>query len=154
MLKKNLGLAKPWSENEVFQRTYFCNVRREDDRVTRFIRKFYSKEVFDPWFEYNIIWSRFINWPNTLLECGYLRDHNPSALDYELTRLAKVGKVWGGAYVITTHGIPMGKAAYLAHNVLGGVARAMQEPQGMLLAALRPSGGGTLAAAHKALQRL
>ena len=29
---------KPWSDDPIFQSTYFCNVRREDDKVTRWIR--------------------------------------------------------------------------------------------------------------------
>lgn len=126
MLKKDLELPKPWSDNEVLQRTYFCNVRREHDRVTRFIRSTYSPYLSERWFEYNIIFSRFINWPATLSSIGFIRQHTPSNLESQLERLAHKGKVWGGAYVITTHGIPMGKAAYLCHNVLGGVARAME----------------------------
>jgi hypothetical protein len=150
MLKKDLGLPKPWSNDEVFQRTYFCNVRREHDRVTRFIRERYSPEVQDPWFLYNIILSRFINWPDSLSRIGYLRSHDPDALEGKLEKLSQAGKVWGGAYVITTHGIPMGKAAYLAHNVLGGAHKAMERLHG-------PTGyQGTprLATAHKALQSL
>src|SRR5882724_11434240 len=153
MLKKDLGLLKPWSNNATFQHTYFCNVRREHDRVTRFIRDTYSREVQDPWFEYNIIFSRFINWPDTLSSVGYLRQHSPSDLENQLERLSHKGKVWGGAYVITTHGIPMGKAAYLCHNVLGGVASATSQ-QGPFLAALRPALAASCAAAHKALQGL
>lgn len=154
MLKKDLGLPKPWSNNEVFQRTYFCNVRREHDRVTRFIRSYYSPHVQGRFFEYNIILSRFLNWPDTLNSLGYLNGHDPSELEDSLARLAKIGKVWGGAYVITTHGIPMGKAAYLCHNVLGGVAGAMENPLGPFWGALRPKGAGCCKAAHMALQGL
>jgi hypothetical protein len=32
---------------------------------------------------------------------------------------------WGNAYVITTHGIPMGKGTYLARNVLQGAYRSL-----------------------------
>lgn len=151
MLRKDLGLPKPWSNDVVFQCTYFCNVRREDDTVTRFIRKFYSPLVNSPWFEYNIIFSRFINWPPTLEQINFITSHSPSWLENVLANIAKRGKIWGGAYVITTHGIPMGKAAYLCHNVLAGAAQALQGP---LLQALRPVGAASCNAAHKALQRL
>lgn len=150
MLKKELGLQKPWSSDEVFQRTYFCNVRREHDRVTRYIREMYSPEVLDPWFLYNIIFSRFINWPATLGSIGYLRQHNPGALDDKLSNLAKRGKIWGGAYVITTHGIPMAKASYLCNNVLGGAYKARE----LLYSLTGWVGTPSLAVAHKALQSL
>lgn len=154
MLKKNLDLPKPWSDNVVFQRTYFCNVRREDDRVSKFIREFYSPHVGSPFLEYNIILARFLNWPSTLENIGFLGAHNPISLEENLARLAKRGKVWGGAYVITTHGIPMGKAAYLCHNVLGGVAGAMENTLGPFWGALRPTGAASCKAAHIALQGL
>jgi hypothetical protein len=154
MLKKELGLPKPWSNDDTFQRTYFCNVRRESDRVTRFTRQLYNPHVQDRWFEYNIIFSRFINWPSTLESIGFIQKHDPIALEERLASIAKRGKVWGGAYVITTHGIPMGKAAYLCHNVLGGVAGAMQNPLGPFWGALRPKGAGSCKAAHIALQGL
>ena len=68
--------------------------------------------------------------------------------------LAKRGKVWGGAYVITTHGIPMGKAAYLCHNVLGGAAGALQDPQGPLRVALGSNPKPHCGTAYTALQSL
>ena len=36
---KEAGKPKPWSDNPVMQETYFCNVNREDDRVTKWIRQ-------------------------------------------------------------------------------------------------------------------
>jgi hypothetical protein len=117
-LKRKTGVEKPWSQDEIFQRTYFCNVHRENDRVTRWIRDYYNPQVGERFFEYNIVLSRFINWPGSLARIGYLQHHDPSALEHTLGELAKDGKVWGGAYVITTHGMPMGKAHYLCHYVL------------------------------------
>lgn len=149
-LKKELELAKPWSDDVTFQNTYFCNVRREHDRVTRFIRETYSPRVSDPWFLYNIIFSRFINWPATLNSIGYLGRHDPSELERKLEWLAKQGKIWGGAYIITTHGIPMGKAGYLAQNVLGGAYKARERLHG----AVGYLGSPLCATAHMALQSL
>lgn len=154
MLKKDLDLPKPWSDNAVFQNTYFCNVRREDDRVSKFIRGFYSSHVGSPFLEYNLIFARFINWPTTLEDIGFLRAHSPASLEGHLERLSHKGKVWGGAYVITTHGIPMGKAAYLCHNVLEGVFKAMGGPSWAFNRGPHATGAGTCSAAHTALQRL
>jgi hypothetical protein len=42
---KEMGLPKPWSIDPVFQVTYFCNVNREHDKVTRWIRENYDHRV-------------------------------------------------------------------------------------------------------------
>jgi 5-hmdU DNA kinase-like protein len=39
LLKRKAGLPKPWSEDPIFQREYFCNVFREDDRTTTWFRE-------------------------------------------------------------------------------------------------------------------
>lgn len=152
LLKKELGLPKPWSDNGVFQRTYFCNVRREDDRVTKFIRSFYSPHCGSPYLEYNLILARFLNWPPTLESIGFIGSHNPISLREDLESLALGGKIWGGAYVITTHGIPMGKATYLCHNVLEGVSKAMRGHSWPFTRGPHAIGAGSCSAAHRALQ--
>lgn len=119
--KKKSGVGKPWSEDPIFQRTFFCNVRREDDKVTQFIRAAYSSFVDHPMFEYNIVLARFLNWPPTLSSIGFRETHEPVKLNAELRELATHGKIWGGAYVITTHGMPMPKVDYLTNDVLEAV---------------------------------
>jgi hypothetical protein len=120
--KKEAGLPKPWSQDWVFQETYFCNVRREDDRVTRWIRGNWSPDKIG-WddYEYAMVVARFLNWPDTLARLTYEDGHvfMPEAIGEELDELAEHGnKVWGNAYVVTTHGLPMGKAQYLCQRVL------------------------------------
>lgn len=146
-LKKEANEPKPWSSDPVFQRTYFCNVRRENDTVTKFIRQMYNPFVDHPMFEYNIIFSRFINFPNTLAMVSFMEKHDVEGLESLLTELSGYGKIWGNAYVITTHGIKMPKVRYLCENVLGGVFRALE--------GLRPVlRGRSLAAAAKALEAI
>lgn len=127
---KEKGQPKPWSEDPVFQKTYFTNVSREDDKVTKWIREFYNPWVGDPMFEYNMVFARFINWPETLKFIGYMRAHTPRQLEDLLNFKAEGGKIWGGAYVITTHGMPMPKAHYLTHHVLEDVYRALENLRG------------------------
>lgn len=127
LTKKDWGKPRPWSDDAVFQKTYFCNVHRENDKVTRWIREFYSRYCGDDLFEYNIVLSRFLNWPDTLGKIGYQSYHRPAALLEDLEDMAELGKIWGGAYVITTHGIPMPKATYLCQNVLEGLFRRLEE---------------------------
>lgn len=145
--RKEANEPKPWSKDPIFQRTYFCNVRRENDTVTKFIRKMYSRYVDHPMFEYNIIFSRFINFPPTLAAIGFIQEHDMEGLEKRLEELATRGKIWGNAYVITTHGIPMPKVRYLCQNVLGAVFERLDE----LRAACR---GPSLAAAAKALEEI
>lgn len=116
--KKSAGDQRPWTLDPVFRQTYFCNVHRENDRVTKWIRKFYSSYVKDDMFEYNIVLSRFINWPPTLEHVGYQLIHEPEMLKKTLVERSKTNKIWGGAYIITTHGQPMGKIDYLVDQVL------------------------------------
>lgn len=127
LILKQEGMPKPWSEDEVFQKTYFCNVRREDDKVTQFIRSTYSPFVDHPLFEYNIILARFLNRPETLEGLGFFVDHKPDVLLKDLEDWASQGfQIWGGAYLITTHGIKMPKATYLARNVLGSAVDVLE----------------------------
>jgi len=37
--KEELGLERPWTDDEVLANNYFTNIRREDDRVTRWFAK-------------------------------------------------------------------------------------------------------------------
>lgn len=123
---KERGDEKPWSQDWVFQQTYFCNVRREDDRVTRWIRGNWSPDKIG-WddYEYAMVVARFLNWPETLAKftpsMAKGPDLRPESIQHVIERESIYGKVWGNAYVVTTHGIPMGKAAYLCQRVLPAV---------------------------------
>lgn len=120
---KENGCAKPWSLDPVFQTTYFCNVRREDDRVTRWIRGNWSPNKIG-WddYEYAMVVARFLNYPYMLEKLTYPYDgivKDPEKILTIMEDIAAHGfKVWGNAYVVTTHGIPMGKAQYLCQRVL------------------------------------
>jgi len=120
-LRKEAGEPKPWSNDPVFQVTYFCNVRREDDRVTKFIRRMYSPYVRHPLFVHNIILSRFLNWPDTLDALDYQDEWDPPYVKSVLNERKLLGKVWGNAYVVTTHGIKMDKIDYLCDRVMPSI---------------------------------
>lgn len=124
----------PWSTDPVFQQTYFCNVHRENDKVTKWIRENWSMEKLGS--EYYELWmviSRFLNWPATLeLVEGNVRFDlveglgEFDSLNGAMNELAELGqKVWGNAYVITSHGMPMPKATYLCQHLLPDVYRAL-----------------------------
>jgi hypothetical protein len=148
---------KPWSDDPIFQKTYFCNVKREDDRVTRFLRnEWYPLHTqFFPHFELAVIAARFINWPDTLREIPQIERHwseerlDEWVGDVEFTlnaRASRGEKAWGHAYVVTTSGVHMPKAQYLADRVLRPAHRALERVFGR--GAGYPS-GYALAQAHE-----
>lgn len=93
----------------------------------------YSPYVVDHMFLYNIVLARFINWPDTLRFLGYQKYHAPEFIKAAIRGMeeAKV-KIWGNAYVITTHGQKMAKIDYLVDQVLTDVHERFTdwEPEG------------------------
>jgi hypothetical protein len=119
-VQKETGAPKPWSNDPVFQTTYFCNVNRENDRVTKFIRRMYSPHVNDPMFEVNIGFARIINEPGTLAEIGYIGSREAFAAvgDALITRQTTGKRTFGDAYIVSTNGRPVAKAYYVAQALL------------------------------------
>lgn len=105
------------------QKTYFCNVHRENDKVTKWIRENWTPAVIG-WedYEYAMVLARFINWPDTLGKFrpsgSPLYDLRPESINRVMGQEQLYGKVWGNAYVVTTHGIPMDKIDYLTDRIL------------------------------------
>src|SRR5947207_15295340 len=100
--KKDAGLPKPWTRDPVLRGFRFCNVHREDDSVTRWLKQTWR----DPHANDRLLWhammiARSTNWPDTLAECGW-----PEAWDkrkaifvaHLRARQARGDKVFTGAY--------------------------------------------------------
>ena len=69
-LNKDLGYLQPYTLDPILAKYRFCNVRRRDDRVSKWLIKNYYRSVSgDVWFR--ALLARLINWPPTLL---YLMD--------------------------------------------------------------------------------
>ena len=144
-LKKEAGEPKPWSTDPIFQATYFTNVNREHDRVTRWIREFYTPHVHDEYFEANMCVARLFNWPDTLEKLGYIKFEGCFDWIYDVTtEIQRKGiKVWGSAYLVTTHGRAMSKAEYCSEVLQTAFGHG-----------LRHRLGHTLQSAHTALQKV
>ena len=125
---KEDGQEKPWSDDWVFQNTYFCNVHREDDRVTKWIRENYTPSILGEYYDYAIVAARIFNWPDTLdglLWKGGLIPYNAQMMEEYLLELQEAKtKIWGGAYLITTHGRKMTKIDYCV-ELMGNVYQLM-----------------------------
>jgi hypothetical protein len=138
--KKEAGLPKPWTTDPILMMYRFCNVHREDDTVTRWIRTEWGKYVDDENYTAAIALARYINWPDTLAYIGYPSDWDADRLVSKLTELEKYApKVWTSAYIVSTNGNPLPKIYYIITRVLTPMQKRHITPK------------GTLAEAHKEL---
>lgn len=72
-VKKELGFPQAsWTKDEILQTYRFCNVRREDDRVTRWIAdNWRTPHAYDPDLWAAMVIARLVNYPDSLAEIGY-----------------------------------------------------------------------------------
>lgn len=126
---KDSGETPPWTADPILAAYRFCNVRREDDRVTRWIHQ----NIREPFADHPYLWlmlciARQINWPDTLAELmnttGAWPGHitfSPKIMTATLNaRKTRGSKVYTGAYMISapaTKGAD--KQAYIAETVIG-----------------------------------
>jgi hypothetical protein len=128
-IRREQGNLKPWTADPILQKYRFCNVHREDDRVTRWIRQNWSGWVEHPHYTLGMAIARFFNWPDTLAEIGF-----PVLWDPKITlakiraREARKEKVWSSAYIVSTNGVQMSKPMYIINYVLDPIAKAAYRP--------------------------
>ena len=128
-IAKDSGAPPPWTDDPILAAYRFCNVRREDDSGTMWIKvnireRFAGHEHL--WFMLCI--ARQINWPDTLAELIAAEDAWPSGPLFSPVELATAldarkqrgEKIYTGAYMI---GAPPEKGTdkqrYIAEVVLG-----------------------------------
>ena len=127
--QKEAGKPKPWSTNPVMQSVYYCNVNREDDRVTRWIRTnwlyptglddFGAEESTVVCYTFAMVVARIFNQPDTLADLMQPIDYDSdlslwleNAETVLAERKAEGKRIWNGAYIISTNGKAMPKADY------------------------------------------
>jgi hypothetical protein len=144
-MKKNYGLPQPWSTDPILSTYRFCNVRREDDRVTQWLRFNWRTPFHDhPNLTLAMAMARFVNWPPTLTELGFPKKWEPEKFIKILqARKARKEQVWNGAYMISTCGAKSDKAEHVA----GVLNRVHVGPA-------KPLGGDTLEMAHGRLKKI
>jgi hypothetical protein len=99
---KEAGLPKPWTTDPVLQHYRFCNVYREDDKVTKWIRNNWLIHEGSPNIVGATLLGRMINWPDTLAEIGFPHEWDKFKYAAAIRARANRGdKVWTGAYMIT-----------------------------------------------------
>lgn len=131
--KEVLGVDPPWTDDPILSMYRFCNVRREDDRVTRWI----AENVRRPFRSHPLLWfmlcvCRQINWPDTLAELIVTGGSWPSHGDFSLRKLgstlndrrARGEKIYTGAYMIPApEQAGADKQMHIATIVLGDLYR-------------------------------
>lgn len=143
--RKTEGQPKPWTRDSILQRYRFCNVYRELDTVTIWIREHWREpHRGDPdlWFAMTI--ARFVNWPDSLDVIGYPVPWHPERFVAALEQRKRDGeKVFTGAYMIHAGRDKTSKARYLADKVLS--------PMWQQRKWIRPVKGDTLAEFYERL---
>jgi hypothetical protein len=142
------GLPKPWTKDPILRSYRFCNVYREWDTVTRWVRgpwtDLNSDKPYDPDLWFAMVVARLINWPDSLAYLGPVLPWNPARFRSRLEALqARGGQVFGPAYIVSTNGKSIPKVQYLAEHVLTPIWERRKE--------LRPQGDDTLASFHQRL---
>ena len=93
----------PWSDDAILTDYSFCNVYRELDRVTIWIRENWREPYADhPNLPFAMAVARQINWPDTLEEIGFPEEWRPQHVKNIMEdRMANKQKVYTGAYMLT-----------------------------------------------------
>ncbi len=119
---KEADSFKPWTSDPILQSYRFCNVHREDDRVTRWI----ADNWRTPYAEYQDLWhlmtlARWFNEPQTLAEYETLNRGFPHwdrrALVKAVKSRKELGRVFNPAYMITTAGSKQDKLEYICDKL-------------------------------------
>lgn len=119
---------KPWTKDPILQSYRFCNTRRERDATTIWIAKNWRDPNQDEkylWFAMLI--ARLLNNPATLEEIGFpsMGNHygwKPKEFIAKLdARAARGERLFGPAYMISTHGASGSKTKYITYTILANV---------------------------------
>lgn len=110
-MAKEAGKPKPWTKDPILQQFRFCNVRREDDAVTKWIRENWRTPYENhPNIFIAMILARMINFPECLAEIGFPTKWNPELyLAMLKSRKVRGEQLWNGAYMVTAGGKPIPK---------------------------------------------
>lgn len=126
-MKRERGDAAPWSADPAMAGVRYCNVRREDDKVTKWIAEHWRH--VGPWSTLSMTMARMVNWIPTLSRfrrpqiASQLMSAERWVRECWKIMLAVEGHKWGNAYTISTCGRKMGKEDYVFGHVLAQVAQ-------------------------------
>jgi hypothetical protein len=130
-IKKEAGLPAPWTDDPILQKYRFCNVYREDDKVTRWIRAHITEAAYGKNFLAAIILARWFNRISTLERLaldGHSLFGDLYRDDRVRLRLHGVAPVVTAAYVIKTpNGMNKLDGVLWSYDLIRPDCAAMQE---------------------------
>ena len=115
LVKRERGDPKPWTTDRILQDFRFCNVHRENDKVTRWIAaNWRDPHLNSPHLVPALVLARMFNLPETLQALGFphfwdIEDMADGLKDRRACGL----KIFNGAYLITTCCVKMDKIDYV-----------------------------------------
>ncbi len=127
-VRKESGAPRPWTKDPILNKYRFCNVHREHDRVSRWLREHYyphftnsnEKGVFveDAWFA--AVVARLLNQPDSLRAVmNVIVPFQPIEFERTLHQRKQQGmRNFNAAYIVSTNGIAMDKVEYIVRRVL------------------------------------
>ena len=102
-LRRQNGVPYPWTSDAILTEFSFCNVYRELDKVTEWIRVNWREPYSDHQnLPFAMSVARQINWPDTLEEIGFPETWEPEKVKAIMqARKDRGEKVYTGAYMLT-----------------------------------------------------
>lgn len=124
-LRRDEGVPPPWSADPAMATVRYCNVHREDDRVTRWIAENWrNPNAGHKNLTLAMVLARLVNWPDTLEEIGFPADWDATVYrDRIRARAARGEKTWTAAYIVSTCGQPIPKEDYVCLQVCQAVSQ-------------------------------
>ena len=121
-LRRDQGIPAPWTGDPIMASVRFCNVHREDDKVTRWLAVNWRPHFNEVW---QILLARLINNIPTLASLDQIMWQYKKMSDsqLELTRsllkhARQHGPIFGNAYTVSTNGRSMDKVDYIIAHVV------------------------------------
>lgn len=126
--RKELKQPPPYSENHIMANTRFTNVRREHDKVTRYLANSPWRREWHPNMPARMTLARMVNYIPSLKNILESWESGKVFDDWRVARMVLDQreelnrKVWSSAYTITTCGRYMRKVPYVTGHVVPAVA--------------------------------
>lgn len=108
---KEAGLPRPWTADPIINQFHFCNVRREDDRVTKELRALAQEHYVTAQLPTFYTMARMFNHAPSvefIIQNGWEAAH-----DHFLGEMASGRRVYHTAYVVSTAGATVSKSRYI-----------------------------------------
>lgn len=121
--RRERGESPPWTDDPILAEWSFCNVRREDDRGTRWLKESWrDPHARDPHLWHAMLVARNVNWPDTLGEAGYPEPWSRRGRKFIASMRARQAlrqKVFSPAYVISNNAQPVDKITVVGRMLDG-----------------------------------